>query len=116
MSAKNEKISKMSFLLDIKFPKVAIKNSVASLNVNKKQWGFLELFESTMGRDLRTGNPWLDPHALNGIKIKIKSRKKQVRFKLEPTIYIIPSLTEEEKHQDQEWQWAMLLERMKIGP
>ena len=106
----------MSFTLDIKFPKIAFRKSVTPINVNKKKWGFLELFESTMDRDLRTGNPWLDLDARKEIQIQIKSRKKQVRFNLEPTIYIIPRPTEEEKQQEQEERWEMWLETLKIGP
>ena len=104
----------MSFILDIKFPKLAIKKGVTPLNVKKQKWGFLELFESTMDRDLRTGNPWLDPDALNELKIKIKSRKKRVRFKLEPTIYIIPSPTEGEKQEEPETRWEIFLENFQF--
>ena len=64
-----------------------------------------------MNRDLRTGNPWIDPEALNELKIKIKKRKKRVRFKLEPSIYIFPSPTEEEK---QETRWELFLENFQF--
>ena len=104
----------MNFLLDIKLPKPLTKNIVTSTNISKNKWSFLELFETTMNRDLRTGNPWLDPAALNELKLKIKSRKKRVRFKLEPTIYIIPSPTEEEKQEEQEKRWEIFLENFKI--
>ena len=42
--------------------------------------------------------------------------EKKVTFNLTPTIHIIPSLTEEEKAQEQEERWAMLLESLQIGP
>ena len=87
----------MSFTHDIKLPKAVREKKVTPINVNKKKWNLLELFESTMDRELRTGNPWFDLEAWNELQIKIKSRRKQVRFNLEPTIHIIPRLTEEEK-------------------
>ena len=99
----------MSFTLDIKLPKVAREKNITPINVNKNKWRFLELFESTMERDLRTGNPWFDPEAWNELQIKIKGRIKQVRFNLEPTIHIIPRLTEEEKQQEQEERWEICL-------
>ena len=104
----------MNFLLDIKLPKSLTEKGVTPINVNKEKWGFLELFETTMNRDLRTGNPWLDPEALNKLKIKIKSRKKRVRFKLKPTIYTIPSPTEDEKQEEQETRWELFLENFQF--
>ena len=54
--------------------------------------------------------------AKKDIQIEIKSRKKQVRFNLEPTIYIVPRPTEEELQQQQEERWEMWMESLKIGP
>ena len=106
----------MNFLLDIKLPKPLTEKKVTSINIVKNKWGFLELFETTMDRDLRTGNPWFDPVALNELKIKIKSRKKRVRFKLEPTIYIIPNPTEEGHQEEPENRWEIFLEGFHIDP
>ena len=106
----------MNFLLDIKLPKPLTEKKCTPINTTKVKWGLLELFETTMGRDLRTGNPWLDPAALNELKIKIKNRRKRVRFKLEPTIYIIPNLTEGENQEESENRWEIFLEAFHIDP
>ena len=100
---------KMSFTLDIKLPKVLRKKNTTPINANKNKWNFLELFESTMKRDLRTNNPWFDSATWDELQIKIRARKKHVRFNLEPTIHIIPRLTEVEKQQEQEERWEICL-------
>ena len=84
----------MSFKLEIKLPKVETRKISTPINETKRKWGFLELFETTMDRDLRTGNPWLDVEAFKELQIKIKRRTKHVRFNLVPTIYNIPKLTD----------------------
>ena len=40
--------------------------------------------------------------------------EKKVTFNLTPTIYIIPSLTEEEKAQDQEERWIIAFDCLKL--
>lgn len=104
----------MTFILNIKLPKPVTERGCFPIQINKKSWGFLELFETTMGKDLHTGNPWLDIKAWDELQIKVKSRKKQVRFTLQPTIYIIPSRSEEEIQQEQNRRWESMLQSLKI--
>ena len=68
----------MNFILDVKLPKPVTEQICNLVNINKKNWGFLVLFETTMAKDLHTGNPWLDVKARNELQNKIKSRKKHV--------------------------------------
>ena len=69
---------------------------------NEHKWGFLELFESTMNKDLHTGNPWLDPEAWRELQVRIKLRKKKVSFSLTHTIYVIPRSTEVTEEEEEE--------------
>ena len=103
----------MNFILDVKLPKPVTEQICNLVNINKKNWGFLVLFETTMAKDLHTGNPWLDVKARNELQNKIKSRKKHVTFILQPTIYVIPRQTEEEMQLEQSQQWEIMLQSLK---
>ena len=103
----------MNFILDVKLPKPVTEQICNLVNINKKNWGFLVLFETTMAKDLHTGNPWLDVKARNELQNKIKSRKKHVTFILKPTIYVIPRQTEEEMQLEQSQQWEIMLQSLK---
>ena len=103
----------MNFILDVKLPKPVTEQICNLVNINKKNWGFLVLFETTMAKDLHTGNPWLDVKARNELQNKIKSRKKHVTFILQPTIYVIPRQTEEEMQLEQSQQWEIMQQSLK---
>ena len=104
----------MNFILDVKLPKPVTEKICNLVNINKRNWGFLVLFETTMKKDLHTGNPWLDVKARAELQSKIKSRKKHVTFILQPTIYIIPRQIEEEMQKEQNDRWELMLQSLKI--
>ena len=114
INTNNKQKYKMNFILNIKLPKPVTEKRCIPVQINKKNWGFLELFETTMEKDLHTGNPWLDVKAWDELQSKVKSRKKQVRFILQPTIYIIPRQSEEEIQQEQNQRWESMLQSLKI--
>ena len=105
----------MNFKLDIKLPKVQTRKAITPKDVNRHKWGFLELFQETMGRDLRSGNPWLDEEARKQVIIRIKRRKKHVTFNLVPNIRFIPRISAEEKKADQDERLKMLNERLDLS-
>ena len=97
----------------LRLPKREMKDVSGPVIRNREKWGFLELFETTMKKDLHTGNPWLDIEAWNKLQTS-KIVKKKVRFNLKPTIYIIPLLTEEEYDYEQDERWTQFLESLNI--
>ena len=81
----------------IRFPKIETRQVLDDVKRNDHKWGFLELFESTMNRDLHTGNPWMDKaEAWRIFQTKIKTRRKKVTFNLIPIVYTISRSTEED--------------------